>query len=183
MKRLGLLAWLFVVTLAHAQVATRARLVVDVVDLRSDAGSVGCLLYASAEGFPTDPARAAANVRAAPNGRRAQCVFDGLAPGSWADIVIVEDRHEGEIGNLVGIERSAIRAVVRAGVPLITDPDFAGWFDATSTDAVPVTLDGRHKLLAKSLADPALIALEPGLELANGCRLREESIMAGVHGP
>jgi len=30
---------------------------------------------------------------------------------------------------------------------------------------VPVTLDGKPKLLAKPLAEPALIALEPGLEL------------------
>jgi hypothetical protein len=31
---------------------------------------------------------------------------------------------------------------------------------------VSVTLDGRPKLLARPLADPALIALEPGLELS-----------------
>jgi hypothetical protein len=32
-------------------------------------------------------------------------------------------------------------------------------------DPVPVTLDGKPKLLARSLAEPALVALEPGLEL------------------
>jgi len=32
---------------------------------------------------------------------------------------------------------------------------------------VPVTLDGRPKLLARSLADPVLLALEPGLEIVS----------------
>jgi hypothetical protein len=51
-------------------------------------------------------------------------------------------------------------------VPRIADPDFAEWFAATGMETVPVTLDGRPKLLARPLADPALIALEPGLELS-----------------
>lgn len=87
-----------------------------------------------------------------------------LAPGMPADLVIVEDRG-GEARSLVGIERSQIRAVVRDGVPRIADPDFAEWFAATGMEAVPVMLDGKPKLLAGPLAEPALIALEPGLEL------------------
>jgi hypothetical protein len=34
-------------------------------------------------------------------------------------------------------------------------------------------LDGRPKLLAKSLAEPALIALEPGLEMLDGWQMAE----------
>lgn len=88
-----------------------------------------------------------------------------LAPGAPADLVIVEDRDGDERCGLVGIERSQIRAVVRNGVPGIADPDFAEWFAVAGMEAVPVTLDGKPKLLAKPLAEPALIALEPGLEL------------------
>jgi cytosine/adenosine deaminase-related metal-dependent hydrolase len=88
-----------------------------------------------------------------------------LTVGASADLVIVEDRGEGA-GSLIGIERSELRAVLRRGLPCMADPDFASWFDAAGVDAVAVTLDGRPKLLAKSLADPALVALEPGLELA-----------------
>ncbi|WP_194150627.1 amidohydrolase family protein [Rhodanobacter glycinis] len=87
-----------------------------------------------------------------------------LAPGMPADLVIVEDRG-GEARSLVDIERSQIRAVVRDGVPRIADPDFAEWFAATGMEAVPVMLDGKPKLLAGPLAEPALLALEPGLEL------------------
>jgi len=88
-----------------------------------------------------------------------------LVPGSRADLVIVEDRGDDQTRSLVGISRSQIRAVVRDGVPRIADPDFAEWFAATGVETVPVMLDGKPKLLAKLLADPALIALEPGLEL------------------
>lgn len=89
----------------------------------------------------------------------------GLAAGTPADLVIVEDRGGDERCGLVGIERSQIRAVARNGVPRIADPDFAEWFAVAGMEAVPVTLDGKPKLLAKPLAEPALIALEPGLEL------------------
>lgn len=95
-----------------------------------------------------------------------------LMPGAQADLVIVEDRGGEESGSLVGLERSQIRAVVRAGVPRIADPDFQEWFDAAGVGTVPVLLDGKPKLLAESLAEPALVALEPGLELV-GVRSRE----------
>jgi cytosine/adenosine deaminase-related metal-dependent hydrolase len=95
-----------------------------------------------------------------------------LASGARADMVIVEDRG-GEVRSLTGIDRSQIRAVVRDGVPRIADPDFAEWFAATGMDTVPVTLDGKPKLLARPLADPALIALEPGLELIGARNQRE----------
>ena len=88
-----------------------------------------------------------------------------LAAGAHADLVIVADTGGDEIRSLVGIERSRIRAVVRGGVPLIADPDFAEWFEFAGIETAPVMLDGRPKLMARSLADPGVIALEAGLEL------------------
>lgn len=87
-----------------------------------------------------------------------------LMPGAPADLVIVEDRGGAEAASLVGIERSQIRAVVRGGAPRVADPDFAEWFAAAGVETVQVTLDGKPKLLAAELAEPALLALEPGLE-------------------
>ena len=86
-----------------------------------------------------------------------------LAPGARANFVIVADRGGDEARSLVGIGRGQLRAVVRGGLPRLADPDFASWFDAAGIDTVPVTLDGRPKLIARELADPALLALEPGL--------------------
>ena len=91
-----------------------------------------------------------------------------LAAGAHADLLVVADCGGDAAHSVVGIERSRIRVVVRDGVPRIADPDFAEWFDAAGVETVPVTLDGRPKLLAKALADPVLLALEPGLEFASG---------------
>ncbi|MFC5579824.1 amidohydrolase family protein [Rhodanobacter terrae] len=101
-----------------------------------------------------------------------------LAAGAPADVVIVEDRGGDERCGLVGIERSQIRAVARNGVPRIADPDFAEWFAVAGMEAVPVTLDGKPKLLARPLADPALVALEPGLELAADLNERDVVVAA-----
>lgn len=105
-----------------------------------------------------------------------------LAAGAHADLLIVADRGGDAARSVVGIERSRIRAVVRDGVPCIADPDFAGWFEAAGVETVPVTLDGRPKLLAKALADPALLALEPGLELVSRMdELAREPVLAEGH--
>jgi hypothetical protein len=93
-----------------------------------------------------------------------------LVPGMHADMVIVEDIGGDPMRSLLGIARGQIRAVVRDGVPQIADPDFADWFAATGTETVRVTLDGKPKLLARHLADAALVALEPGLALVGGIR-------------
>lgn len=89
----------------------------------------------------------------------------GLATGAPADLVIVRDRDGLAADSLVGLARSEIRAVVRGGLPQVADPDFAEWFAALGIDAVSVQLDGRPKLMARALVDPAVVALEPGLEL------------------
>lgn len=86
-----------------------------------------------------------------------------LAFGHNADCVIV--RNEGDAyGSLVGKSRRAIRAVVRGGVPVVADPDFAEWFALCGVETVEVTLDGVPKLLARNVAWPEAVALEPGLE-------------------
>lgn len=87
-----------------------------------------------------------------------------LSPGDRADLVVVADTGAPGPHTLPGLRRSQLRAVVRDGLPCIADPDLADWFALAGVDAVPVTLDGEPKLLARSLADPAVMALEPGLE-------------------
>ncbi|MCL1525177.1 amidohydrolase [Xanthomonas nasturtii] len=87
-----------------------------------------------------------------------------IAPGAAADLLIVRDRGGEPANSIIGCERSAVRAVIRDGRPRIADPDFAPWFDAAGIATVPVLLDGRPKLLDATLADPAVLALEPGLQ-------------------
>lgn len=91
-----------------------------------------------------------------------------LSPGAHADLLIVQDHGGDPVRSLLDISRSEIRAVVRDGLPRIADPDLADWFAAFGIDTVPVTLDGRPKLIDRRLADHALLALEPGLAATAG---------------
>lgn len=91
-----------------------------------------------------------------------------LGPGDRADLLVVRDTGGNAADAVAGLRRSDLRAVVRDGLPCITDPDLADWFAIAGVDAVPVSLDGQPKLLARWLADPAVIALEPGLEPDTG---------------
>ncbi len=96
----------------------------------------------------------------------------GLGPGQRADAVIVRvEAGKGMAARdpaalLVASRRADLRAVVRDGKPAIADPDLAGWFATAGVEAVPVTLDGRPKLLARAFARPHAMALEPGLARA-----------------
>ena len=88
----------------------------------------------------------------------------GLSAGLQADCIIVRagtDPH----ATLLDMARSAIRAVVRGGVPMIADPDFADWFSFCAVETVAVRLDGNAKLMARALAQPEITGLEPGLEI------------------
>jgi cytosine/adenosine deaminase-related metal-dependent hydrolase len=104
--------------------------------------------------------RAAAILRLGDRGR--------LSVGARADCVII--RNAGDpCESLLHTRRADIRAVVRSGVPVIADPDFADWFAVAGIDTTLVALDGRPKLIATSLVDTgvaqAACALEPGLEI------------------
>jgi cytosine/adenosine deaminase-related metal-dependent hydrolase len=87
-----------------------------------------------------------------------------LDSGAPANFIVVADRGHAGPAALDGVRRADLRAVVRDGRPCVADPDFAPWFAAAGVDSVAVTLDGRPKLVDARLADPALIALEPGFE-------------------
>jgi len=98
-----------------------------------------------------------------------------LDAGAHADLVIVADGGSDPMRSLIGIERGHIRAVVREGLPRIADPDFAEWFETAGIETITVKLDGRPKLLAKSLADEAVLALEPGIEIVARSKRRERA--------
>jgi cytosine/adenosine deaminase-related metal-dependent hydrolase len=104
-----------------------------------------------------------------------------LSPGDHADLVVVRDERGEGSRALAGLRRSELRAVVRDGAPCIADPDFSEWFALAGVDAVPAMLDGKPKLLARWLAIPEVVALEPGLELIADASVphRAPALMAG----
>lgn len=85
-----------------------------------------------------------------------------LEPESAGDCLILHATHD-PYETLLAARRADIRAVVRGGVPMIADPDFAEWFAHCGVETCAVVLDGRPKLMAAFLARPDVVALEPGL--------------------
>lgn len=90
----------------------------------------------------------------------------GVDPGQRADLVVVRDAGGDPREVLFRLERRDIRAVVRGGLPVVADPDLAGWFEAAGVEAVTGRLDGRPKIFAKMIANPSATRLEPGLEIS-----------------
>jgi cytosine/adenosine deaminase-related metal-dependent hydrolase len=90
----------------------------------------------------------------------------GLDAGQRADLLIIRDTGGDPYQQLIDITRRDICAVVRGGAPQVADPSFADWFAACGRESVQVLLDERPKLLSRALAQPEVIALEPGLEIA-----------------
>ena len=83
------------------------------------------------------------------------------------DYVIFGDPGADPFRGLLGLQRAQLRAVVRRGEPLITDPDFADWFAAAGVPCTAVWLDGAPKLCrsdALGAQETAWLA-EPGLTL------------------
>ena len=99
----------------------------------------------------------------------------GLDAGQRADMLILRDTGGDAHRRLIDITREGVRAVVRGGAPAIADPDFADWFATCDVEAVPVLLDRQPKLLARALARPDAIALEPGLDIVEGQTLKVTS--------
>jgi len=81
----------------------------------------------------------------------------GLAVGQRADLLILKDTGMPPYDTLLAQRRADIRAVVRDGLPVIADPDFAEWFAVCGIETAAIRLDGRPKLCA---------GLEAGLETA-----------------
>jgi cytosine/adenosine deaminase-related metal-dependent hydrolase len=89
----------------------------------------------------------------------------GLDAGQRADLLILRDTGGDPYRQLVDIKRKDICAVVRYGAPLIADPGFANWFAACDANVVWALLDGQPKLISRALAQPKVIAPEPGLDI------------------
>jgi uncharacterized protein (DUF2141 family) len=84
---------------------------VDVRGLRNGHGRVDCYLYASADGFPGDIAKAQERTTAPILGGAARCRFDGVAPGAYAIAVVHDERSTGKLErNFMGIPTQGIGA-------------------------------------------------------------------------
>jgi uncharacterized protein (DUF2141 family) len=74
-----------------------AVLTVRVSQLRSNDGQVGCMLYASEKGFPTDPSAAAQKRWCAVADRVSTCLFDPIAAGTYAVACFHDQNKNGKL--------------------------------------------------------------------------------------
>jgi cytosine/adenosine deaminase-related metal-dependent hydrolase len=91
-----------------------------------------------------------------------------LGPGAHADLVVARDPGGDPCAVLPGLPRSALRAVVLAGVPRVADPDLLPWLEAAGVPARRVLLDGVPKVVDARLFTREASALERGLAFAGG---------------
>ncbi len=90
--------------IATASHAASNSLSVPIGGLRSDKGQVGCLLFASADGFPGNPDKAVGRQFVPIGSKAATCVFDNVAPGSYAIAAIHDENGNGKLDkNFLGI--------------------------------------------------------------------------------
>ena len=83
--------------------ATQSALTVQVWNIQNDQGQIGCSLYASKEGFPTDSEKAAKSTFVKPKAGKATCTFAGVKPGTYAVSVMHDADKNGELKtNFVG---------------------------------------------------------------------------------
>ncbi len=74
-----------------------ATLVVEFSGLKSDRGQLHASLYASEDGFPTEPGKALRQVDVPISGGRARVVLEGLAPGGYAVAAYHDENGDGKL--------------------------------------------------------------------------------------
>src|ERR1700731_2410064 len=92
---------------------------VDVVGLHNDVGQVGCNIYSSSAGFPTDPSKALHGVLTPIKDKKATCDFSGLPKGRYAIAVMHDENSNGKVDtNFIGIPKEGV------GAPKFDDASF-----------------------------------------------------------
>jgi uncharacterized protein (DUF2141 family) len=90
----------------HPQSGDGNRIEARAANLRDSKGSLRCVLFNSAEGFPRDDDKAVASASAKVADRQASCVFANVAAGSYAIAVLHDENDNGKMDyNFLGMPR------------------------------------------------------------------------------
>lgn len=112
---------------------------VVVVGLHSNDGEVDCALFASADGFPEDSAKAGKTIRSKIANGQAVCIFGGVAPGDYAVSVFHDENGNGKLDrNFIGMPKEGVGA----------SNDAAGHFGPPKFDHARFNYPGGRSVLA-----------------------------------
>jgi uncharacterized protein (DUF2141 family) len=115
---------------ASAAWAAGGGITAHVTALRSARGQVGCMLYASEQGFPKEPEKALRRMWCPISGSEARCAFDPVPAGTYAIACFHDENGNGKIDlGLFGIPKEGTAASNDAkgtmGPPSFADAKFA----------------------------------------------------------
>ncbi len=90
---------------------TGAKLTVEIAGLRNDHGAMYCELFATPDGYPKDSPKAVQLKKAPISRQTASCVFEGLAPGTYAVAAYHDENDNGKLDtNFLGIPSEGVAA-------------------------------------------------------------------------
>lgn len=72
-------------------------LTIKITNIQNNKGQIGCSLYASKDGFPSEPDKAKAQMFVKHGGGTATCVFKDVRPGTYAASVMHDENKDGEL--------------------------------------------------------------------------------------
>jgi len=102
---------MFVATVAARPAKAGSVIHVEVVGLHNDIGQVGCTIFSSTDGFPTDQAKALRKVMTPIKEDKAACDFTGLPAGHYAVAVMHDENSNGKLDtNFLGIPKEGTGA-------------------------------------------------------------------------
>lgn len=90
-------AALMTISPSSADPSTSGALTVRVTSLRSNQGQVGCMVYNSAKGFPTDPSAALQRRWCPIASAVSTCTFDPISAGVYAVACIHDENKNGKL--------------------------------------------------------------------------------------
>ena len=127
-------------SVASSDQEPRSGLSARVTGLRNDSGQIGCMLFATADGFPKEPNKAVERVFAPIAGRAGTCRF-AAKPGSYTIIAMHDENGNGVMDSgFLGIPKEgfgASRGAHGAFGPKFADArfDYAG-----AAQTIPITI-------------------------------------------
>jgi uncharacterized protein (DUF2141 family) len=91
--------------------ASGVKLTVAIAGIRNDQGNIMCELFASPAGYPKDSTKALQLKKVGIQQRTASCVFEGLAPGTYAVAAYHDENGNGKLDtNFLGIPSEGVAA-------------------------------------------------------------------------
>jgi uncharacterized protein (DUF2141 family) len=71
---------------------------VKILNIRNSTGAIGCALFESPEGFPTEYLRSATNIMVIKiRAKQARCDFEDIPPGTYALAVVHDENMNGKL--------------------------------------------------------------------------------------